>query len=1710
MGINTGSTIPREHVDFELTVRESSLREYLINVRSRAGEVQEVMRFPFDQRELEIKLLALENALLRSSGGRRAISSSGEQTVREFGQALFEALFVGKVRSLYYMNLREARRQDKGLRLKLLIQPPELAVLPWEFLYDPDSDEYLCLHSKTPLVRYLDSRQPVERLMVSPPLRILGMIASPSDLELLDVEHEKRLLEEATRYLQADGLVELTWLEGQTWRDLARAMRHGPWHVFHFIGHGVFNEVVGEGAIALTDEEGLVRSLEARNLARLLDDQFDLRLVFLNSCLGARGNERDASSSTAATLVRRGVPAVLANQFEISDRAAISFARDFYQAVAEGLPVDAAVTEARMALSMDGTLEWGTPVLYMRSTDGQIFEISATDVEASPVEAAQETNDWEGTDSLRRYRESVELAWADGQLNRHEVEWLDELANDRLKLSPRAVINIEREVMGDVKELILQRQEQTFGEEHREVHTGGYAADVFISYSRKDRDFVTTLHEALKGIKRESWIDWMDIPLTAEWLEEVYSGIEAADAFAFVISPDSVDSRQCIQELAHAIEHNKRLIPILYRHVAPESVPPVLAARNWINFQEGNDFSKPFQNLIESLDTDLEWVRAHTRLLTRAKEWEREERDRSYLMRGKDLETAEELLALEASKEPRLTPLQKEYILASREAERSSLGRLGNRLREAAGRLFRPVASTPGDTSSPEAAPSEPLDEAAWLPISREEALAQIRFVQGDLLDQQVDALVISTGPMLWQFGAVGRKVVERVGEHLLKTLQSHSPLALGDAYVTSTAGLLSARFLIYAPIEGDADWRTPSSVAQGAAAALTEAAGTNDVRKIALPAIGSGAAGLYPNDVAPRVLEAIVEHLQQGSPLQEVIFAFTQEESYQAYIDAYRTMVGRLPSWWSRLTRSSTRALRLAEAIRQRTGADRMQPEHLLAGLYLVPGEEAETLLTTLREDHRTQVVALIGSADITRTEVSQEARSIAEGGQVIGVDLGEIVVESVNEVDPVVLQAESMAALEAAVQIADAKDSEFVRARHVIGGLLAIPNRAAAWLGETTGQPVERLRRLIDKLPENERLTAEGIRNFLLQEDVVAYDVQLDLPPAPVTVGEEFEVTVSLRPPGTGEGTFYALEVTSDQASGDEIEVLFDTKALQIKGTDAGDLPLGGPGGGGGTLGAAWPQARFLASAVRPGPAKVEALLYLGSVFRANLEGEVQVDRIGEYETHLTLRPRPVPQPDLVLETRTQWSEDHTAMTFQHQLKSLGATTLAADGVDGSAEALPHGWVERAHGLLGDTLSGMVGGQVEDLRLRLRSLGRYLYKTVLPPELQDSLRQQGGVGRTLLILTDETATLPWELLHDGQGFLGERYIVGHWLLELDGKRPYEFPIGKASVAHYSGVDTPEVWASLLKPAGLDHLDAMELPALEPEVLAGGVLNLEQVETLRGLHVIRRGEPDVAGRLNAPVPIAGANGSQQVEDEFRRAKLSLRRNRPLVSLGYLSSGRPELTQLEDIWIPTYLSAGCSAFVGPRWAVQPAAEALFVRSFYTALWSGAVLGKAFYTAQTLVRRALPESLDWLAYTLVGDPMARAYRPVQGEGYAIVEPVGRQIEDPLHPGSEARFRVSLRRTPPVWHEERVIDVAEDLQFEHLEARIVAKGLTVAPEAGIALVRTPDRNYQGWFTLIAPPDIAEPTTLVQVYFLDGRRPVHSLIFELTHASGQDGQG
>ncbi|MFT3893801.1 MAG: TIR domain-containing protein [Anaerolineales bacterium] len=196
----------------------------------------------------------------------------------------------------------------------------------------------------------------------------------------------------------------------------------------------------------------------------------------------------------------------------------------------------------------------------------------------------------------------------------------------------------------------------------------GENGKVFISYSRKDKAFVQKLNEALDTAGVRAWVDWEGIELASDWMETITTAIQGSDAFLFVISPDSLKSKVCGDELNLGLQLNKKLIPILYRDPDKDSsMHEKLAATNWVYLRDQDNFDETLPKLIQSVNTDLGWVRQHTRILERAIEWEKKTKNNSYLLSGADLDEAEHWMSEAATKPNRqVIPLQAEYIHDSR------------------------------------------------------------------------------------------------------------------------------------------------------------------------------------------------------------------------------------------------------------------------------------------------------------------------------------------------------------------------------------------------------------------------------------------------------------------------------------------------------------------------------------------------------------------------------------------------------------------------------------------------------------------------------------------------------------------------------------------------------------------------------------------------------------------------------------------------------------------------------------------------------------------------------------------------------------------------------------------------------------------------------------------------------------------------------------
>lgn len=302
------------------------------------------------------------------------------EILERYGVGLYESLFTADVRALFITSFRSAKSEGKGLRVRLRADEGELSLLPWELLRRSDINVALAQSEWHPVVRFIQLPFSMRPLSIVGRLRILLVSATPSDQDTLDVEAEAASIARAMAPLSEQ--VEVVPLPRAGKLDLFRAVADG-YHVVHFMAHGRLDEA-GEGELMLQGEDGSSDPLSASELRALAHDwaQAGTRLLVFNACETARDRPGRAFSGIATAAVQAGIPAVISMQYPISDLAAGYFSNELYRALAQGCPVDQAVTNARMAVQLrvkDGH-EWITPVLHMRATDGVLFEGTAAPV----------------------------------------------------------------------------------------------------------------------------------------------------------------------------------------------------------------------------------------------------------------------------------------------------------------------------------------------------------------------------------------------------------------------------------------------------------------------------------------------------------------------------------------------------------------------------------------------------------------------------------------------------------------------------------------------------------------------------------------------------------------------------------------------------------------------------------------------------------------------------------------------------------------------------------------------------------------------------------------------------------------------------------------------------------------------------------------------------------------------------------------------------------------------------------------------------------------------------------------------------------------------------------------------------------------------------------------------------------------------------------
>lgn len=380
----------------ELEIEVVATHEEVRVLRSQFGCPREDFQPAYDPAEMSCRLERLDELIL--AGESEEIVSERRELAESIGEDLYKTLFPGRIQGTVNQGLAAMsatrRFTNAGLRLRLsfgeaMDYPPETVGLPWELACSPDDRRFQFSAATTPLVRHLDLNQASNPLEVEPPLRILAVLASPNGLPQIDTDQQKDVLLGACG---DDERMQIKFLTPPTLthlRDTLRSAKNAnmPFHAFHFLGHGAFDPD-GRGYLNFERENRQRQRVQGRDLAQILKD-FSLAFALLSTCKGARMMRRKGQhpfTGSASALVASGMPAVIAMQFPLSEKASRHFNHSFYGSLKQGRPLEEAVTEGRLRILSENpnNFEWASPVLFLRSRDGKVLSLpKKKDQEAS-------------------------------------------------------------------------------------------------------------------------------------------------------------------------------------------------------------------------------------------------------------------------------------------------------------------------------------------------------------------------------------------------------------------------------------------------------------------------------------------------------------------------------------------------------------------------------------------------------------------------------------------------------------------------------------------------------------------------------------------------------------------------------------------------------------------------------------------------------------------------------------------------------------------------------------------------------------------------------------------------------------------------------------------------------------------------------------------------------------------------------------------------------------------------------------------------------------------------------------------------------------------------------------------------------------------------------------------------------------------------------
>lgn len=372
--------LPSKLVDFAVKLAANGSGYTAFVQQSPAGEGQASFRPPVARTEIDGLRREL-SAIVSPRVHREGLSSRARRRAKTMGSDLYRALFADQVGLLLERSLGMLHhRRREGLRINLHVSLDDarvawLTALPWELVHN--GHQFLFLDPRISLTRCLDLPVPAQAAAIDPPLEILVVVATPRDAPAFDARTEYEQLQASFR---SSPSIHVAILPRATPEALAHALQQNPVHIVHFVGHARFDTGSGRSFLVFETLDGHANLVNGEDLPQLLNGQITPQLIVLGACETAEfplGDDGDPWSGVATSLLAAGFPAVVAMQHPITDSAAIAFSRGLYARLAAGDPVDLAMSGGRqaMALARPNSLEWATPVLFLRGVSGQIFRV---------------------------------------------------------------------------------------------------------------------------------------------------------------------------------------------------------------------------------------------------------------------------------------------------------------------------------------------------------------------------------------------------------------------------------------------------------------------------------------------------------------------------------------------------------------------------------------------------------------------------------------------------------------------------------------------------------------------------------------------------------------------------------------------------------------------------------------------------------------------------------------------------------------------------------------------------------------------------------------------------------------------------------------------------------------------------------------------------------------------------------------------------------------------------------------------------------------------------------------------------------------------------------------------------------------------------------------------------------------------------------------